>query len=64
MVRVSVVATGIEAGAKSKLPRHAWRGDQYGSAEADYPSAETPETEGKQQRIAILHASRGRATCG
>ena len=48
MVRVSVVATGIEAGAKSKL-RPVTRGEviNMGQQTQDYPSAETPETEGE-----------------
>ncbi len=48
MVRVSVVATGIEAGAKSKL-RPVTRGEviNMGQQMQDYPSAETPETEGE-----------------
>lgn len=48
IVRVSVVATGIEAGAKSKL-RPVTRGEviNMGQQMQDYPSAETPETEGE-----------------
>jgi len=48
MVRVSVVATGIEAGAKSKL-RPVTRGEviNMGQQMQDYPSAEAPETEGE-----------------
>ena len=48
MVRVSVVATGIEAGAKSKL-RPVTRGEviNMGQPMQDYPSAEAPETEGE-----------------
>ena len=48
MVRVSVVATGIEAGAKSKL-RPVTRGEviNMGQQMQDYPSAEAPESEGE-----------------
>jgi len=48
MVRVSVVATGIEAGAKSKL-RPVTRGEviNMGQQMQDYTSTETPETGGE-----------------
>ena len=48
MIRVSVVATGIEAGAKSKL-RPVTRGEviNMGQQIQDYPSDEAPEIEGE-----------------
>ena len=50
MVRVSVVATGIEAGAKIQIAPRVTRGEviNMGQQIQDYPSPETPETEGEE----------------